>query len=123
MPGEDPELTSEYVRHFSRGLQYGDTNWTTSAAPAPDHIQVISTCKHFFGYDIEYHRMRNDVNISQRMLVEYYLPAFKACIQDAKVKSVMCSYNAVNGVPGCANDKVSPHTQHHTYLQLYHRPT
>ena len=35
--------------------------------------------------------MRNDVNISARMLTEYYLPAFKACVQDAKVKSIMCS--------------------------------
>ena len=76
--------------------------------------------------------MRNDVNISARMITEYYLPAFKACVQDAKVKSIMCryecssayhqdvlglgltrtklirvqrcnSYNAVNGVPSCAN--------------------
>ena len=51
----------------------------------------MSTCKHFFGYDIEFHRMRNDVNISARMLTEYYLPAFKACVQGAKVKSIMCS--------------------------------
>ena len=35
--------------------------------------------------------MRNDVNISARMLSEYYLPAFKACVQGAKVKSIMCS--------------------------------
>ena len=66
-------------------------------------LQVISTCKHFLGYDIEFHRMRNDVNISAKMITEYYLPAFKACVQDAKVKSIMCSYNAVNGVPSCAN--------------------
>ena len=39
-----------------------------------------------------YHRMRNDVNISARMITEYYLPAFKACVQDAKVKSIMCRY-------------------------------
>eukprot|EP01047_Picozoa_sp_COSAG01_P073388 COSAG01_NODE_11951_length_1806_cov_39.342973_2_plen_55_part_00 len=47
--------------------------------------------------------MRNDVNISQRMLTEYYLPAFKACVQDAKVKSIMCSYNAVFSVPRTAH--------------------
>ena len=35
--------------------------------------------------------MRNDVNISARMLSEYYLHAFKACVQGAKVKSIMCS--------------------------------
>ena len=41
-----------------------------------EHLQIISTCKHFFGYDIETGRSGNDVNISARMLVEYYLPAF-----------------------------------------------
>jgi hypothetical protein len=90
VPGEDPKLTSEYVTHFSNGIQHGNTSSGGTAA-----LQIISTCKHFLGYDIEYHRMRNDVNISARMLVEYYLPAFKACVQEAKVKSIMCSYNAV----------------------------
>lgn len=41
-----------------------------------EHLQIISTCKHFFGYDIETGRSGNDVNISARMLVEYFLPAF-----------------------------------------------
>ena len=40
------------------------------------------------------------------MLTEYYLPVFKTCVQVAKVKSMMCSYNAVNGVPSCANGKL-----------------
>ena len=36
--------------------------------------------------------------------METYLPSFKSCLKDAKVGSAMCSYNAVNGVPACAND-------------------
>jgi hypothetical protein len=32
----------------------------------------------------------NNVNISARMLTEYYLPVFKTCVQVAKVKSMMC---------------------------------
>lgn len=36
-------------------------------------------------------------------LSEYYLPPFQSCVRDAKVASVMCSYNAVNGIPSCAN--------------------
>ncbi|KAI8628969.1 glycoside hydrolase family 3 protein [Xylariaceae sp. FL1651] len=36
-------------------------------------------------------------------LVEYYLPPFQQCARDSKVKSVMCSYNAVNGTPACAS--------------------
>ena len=31
---------------------------------------------------------------------------FKTCVQVAKVKSIMCSYNAVNGVPSCANGRL-----------------
>jgi beta-glucosidase-like glycosyl hydrolase len=39
------------------------------------------------------------------MIVEYFMPVFKTCVQEAKVKSIMCSYNAVNGIPSCANSK------------------
>lgn len=102
VPGEDPVLTSEYVKHFSQGLMYGDTQ---HGDVDPNHLQILSTCKHFAGYDIETGRSSNDVSISPRMLTEYYLPVFKTCIQVAKVKSMMCSYNAVNGVPSCANGK------------------
>lgn len=42
--------------------------------------------------------------ISTQDLVETYLPSFKSCLKDAKVGSAMCSYNAVNGVPACANN-------------------
>ena len=38
-----------------------------------------------------------------RDMEESYLPAFQACVQDGGAASVMCSYNAVNGTPSCAN--------------------
>ena len=41
--------------------------------------------------------------VTQQDLSEYYLPPFQTCVRDAKVASVMCSYNAVNGIPSCAN--------------------
>ena len=34
---------------------------------------------------------------------ETYMPAFEACIKEAKATHVMCSYNSVNGVPTCGN--------------------
>lgn len=34
-----------------------------------------------------------------------FTPAFKACIQ-AGARSVMCSYNAVNGKPSCASPEL-----------------
>jgi len=33
-----------------------------------------------------------------------YFPAFEACVREGRVASIMCSLNAVNGVPSCAND-------------------
>ena len=32
------------------------------------------------------------------------MPPFQACVEKGRVTSLMCSYNAVNGVPSCAND-------------------
>ena len=32
-----------------------------------------------------------------------YFPAFQSCAQRGRATGVMCSYNAVNGVPSCAS--------------------
>ena len=44
-----------------------------------------------------------NAEISAYDLHSTYLPAFKTAVVDGKAKGVMCSYNAVNGVPSCAN--------------------
>ena len=31
------------------------------------------------------------------------MPPFQACVEQGHVTGLMCSYNAVNGVPSCAN--------------------
>ena len=36
-----------------------------------------------------------------------YFPAFRSCVEEGKVGSIMCSYNAVNGIPSCANDFIN----------------
>ena len=41
---------------------------------------------------------------SCRDVRDTYLPAFRACVTEARAASVMCSYNAVNGTPACASD-------------------
>ena len=40
----------------------------------------------------------------QQDLVDSYLPSFQTCVEQGQVAGVMCSYNAVNGVPSCANE-------------------
>ncbi|KAL2839371.1 xylan 1,4-beta-xylosidase Talaromyces emersonii [Aspergillus pseudoustus] len=97
-PGEDAYLTSVYGYEYITGLQ-GD--------PSTDSLKIIATAKHYAGYDIEswhnHSRLGNDMIITPQELAEYYMPPFITAVRDAQVRSVMCSYNAVNGVPSCAN--------------------
>ncbi|KAF2841128.1 glycoside hydrolase family 3 protein [Patellaria atrata CBS 101060] len=97
-PGEDPFHVSSYVRALIAGLE-GRADST--------YKRVIATCKHFVGYDIEdwegNERYGFDARISNQDMVEYYIPPFEACARDSNVGAFMCSYNAVNGVPTCAD--------------------
>src|SRR6185369_12158015 len=40
---------------------------------------------------------------SEYDLVHTYLPAFRATVMEGQAASIMCVYNAVAGVPGCAS--------------------
>ncbi|EAW07155.1 beta-xylosidase XylA [Aspergillus clavatus NRRL 1] len=98
-PGEDAYcLSSAYAYEYITGIQGGVD---------PKSLKLVATAKHYAGYDIEnwdgHSRLGNDMNITQQDLSEYYTPQFLVAARDAKVRSVMCSYNAVNGVPSCAN--------------------
>ena len=98
-PGEDASfLTSTYAYEYITGLQGGVD---------PQTLKIVATPKHFAGYDLEnwdaHSRLGNDLNITQQDLAEYYTPQFLASVRYAKARSLMCSYNAVNGVPSCAN--------------------
>ncbi|KAF9452025.1 glycoside hydrolase family 3 protein [Macrolepiota fuliginosa MF-IS2] len=98
-PGEDPFLISQYVFNLVVGLQGG-------IDPTP-YFKIGADCKHFAAYDLEdwegIDRFHFDARVSLQDLSEYYLPSFQSCVRDAKVASVMCSYNSVNGIPSCAN--------------------
>ncbi|CAF1107156.1 unnamed protein product [Adineta steineri] len=97
-PGEDPFLTSQYVYTLINGLQRGDDE---------RYLKIAADCKHYAAYDLEdwngTDRYHFDARVSDQDLIETYMPPFETCIRDAKVASIMCSYNAVNGVPSCAN--------------------
>ncbi|GFS25700.1 beta-D-xylosidase 1, partial [Elysia marginata] len=43
--------------------------------------------------------------VSEEDLHMTYLPGFKRCVQ-AGTYSFMCSYNSINGIPACANEKI-----------------
>lgn len=93
--GEDPYLTGRMGVAFVRGLQGDD----------PHYLKVAATAKHYgvhSGPEPERHRF--DARVSLKDMRETYLPAFEALVREARVASVMCAYNAVNGQPACASE-------------------
>ena len=92
--GEDPYLTGRMAVAFIKGLQGDD----------PRYFKVIATAKHYAVHSgPETSRHQFDVKPSEQDLNETYLPAFRAAIMEGKADSVMCAYNAVDGVPACAS--------------------
>ncbi|OMF16823.1 beta-glucosidase [Paenibacillus amylolyticus] len=96
--GEDPYLNSLFAAAFVRGYQ-GD-----SLKDEPDRLAAC--VKHFAAYGAaEGGRDYNTVDMSERNLREYYLPAYKAAL-DAGVEMVMTSFNTVDGIPASGNEKL-----------------
>jgi beta-glucosidase len=95
--GEDPFLTGRIGVAFIEGLQGNDAKY----------FKTIATAKHFAVHSgPESNRHKEDVHPTPHDLEDTYLPAFRAAVTEAKVDSIMCAYNAVNGVPACGNDDV-----------------
>ena len=93
--GEDPFLTSKIAINFIKGLQ-GDH---------PKYLKVAACAKHYAVHSgPEKDRHSIDVNINRKDLFETYLFSFKSCVQEAKVESIMCAYNRINGEAACASD-------------------
>ena len=86
--GEDPLLTSTMGAAVVKGYQ----------------AEGMAACvKHFAGYSAsEGGRDYNTTWIPETQLRDIYLPPFKAAIE-AGAMSVMCSFNALNGLPSSAN--------------------
>ena len=94
--GEDPYLTSRMGVAFIKGMQQIDKS---------DYLKTAACAKHFCAHSgPEGIRHSFNAKVSKKDLFETYLPAFEACVKEAKVESVMGAYNAVNGIPACAND-------------------
>ena len=92
--GEDPYHNGVMAAAQIRGYKGDDLSSPES----------IATCaKHFAAYGAgEGGRDYNTAEISEHAMREYFLPAYKACV-DAGVDMIMPSFNNVNGVPSTAN--------------------
>ena len=103
-PGEDPYLSGEYATAFVTGFQ--------KAPEDPGHLMASACCKHYVANSMEHSTVAGetwtrhtiDATITQQDLVDSYMLPFQACVEKGQVSSLMCSYNAVNGKPSCAND-------------------
>ena len=104
VPLEDPFQSGEYATAYVTGFQ---------ESPDDDrYLQASACCKHFIANEMEgstedgHHEDRQHVDtaVTQQDLMDSYMPPFQACVERGRVSSLICSYNAVNGVPSCAND-------------------
>ena len=92
--GEDPYLGSVMAAARVKGYQGSDYS-------PPD--KEIASPKHFVAYgQPEGGRDYNTTDLSIQRLWNLYLPPFKAAL-DAGAATFMCSFNSINGVPGCGD--------------------
>ena len=74
---------------------------TYPTPPHPTTFHIPTRAQHFAAYSLEawngVERYGFDAAVSPRDEAETYFVAFNACVRDAKVEELMCSYNSVNG--------------------------
>lgn len=85
---EDPFLSGKIVSATVKGIQQHG---------------VACSLKHFACNNKETNRRESDSRVSERALREIYLKPFEMCVKEAQPKTIMSSYNLINGVRVSAN--------------------
>jgi beta-glucosidase len=97
--GEDPYLTSRMGIAVVKGLQ---------GPPDSKYRKLLACAKHFAvhsGPEWSRHQL-NLNNVRPEDLWQTYLPAFKAVVQKADVREVMCAYQRLDDEPCCGNTRL-----------------
>lgn len=87
--GEDPFLAGVLGVQFVKGFQGEIT-------PSTPYYKILATAKHFAANNYEQGRQSTTSFVKEKIMREYYLPAFEMCVKDADVKSIMVAYNAIS---------------------------
>ncbi len=85
---EDPYLAGEMAASYINGVQ-------------KHHIGT--SIKHFALNNQEHERMSGSSEVDERTMREIYLPAFETAVKKAQPKTIMNSYNRINGVFAAEN--------------------
>nr|WP_321408631.1 xylan 1,4-beta-xylosidase [uncultured Carboxylicivirga sp.] len=97
--GEDPYLTSRMGVAVVKGLQGPED---------AKYCKLLACAKHYAvhsGPEWSRHEL-NLNNVNPRELYETYMPAFKALVQEADVRQVMCAYQRLDDEPCCGNTRL-----------------
>jgi beta-glucosidase len=89
--GEDPYLSSVMGRAFIEAFE---------------RAGIVTTPKHFLANVGEGGRDSYPIDHSERILAERYLPPFDVAVRQARARSVMTSYNSVDGRPATQNPRL-----------------
>lgn len=80
---EDPYLAGKLSSSFIKGIQQNG---------------IAASVKHYAVNNQEYRRMSINSVVDERALREIYLTPFEMAVKEGKTKTVMASYNLINGV-------------------------